>query len=220
MSSVLKVQLADFEYHRMLSCFFGQRSGAAPVVVRPDDFVEEPLGPEQLVQQQASVMGSVEVEVQVERASRPEGPVHLGQADVQELEVVIEGQVVAVKPGRDHLERVLPAAEALAALLAHARLDGVQAPDLARPERRVYVDEVHASVGEAAQEFEVVRQEYSLHHWANNKAAPVGRRGPTRTVRASGPNWLLSRYVHDRIRASPAQAAGAAPRRSGKFGLA
>ena len=46
MSSVLKVQFSDFEYHRMLSCFRGQRSRARPaVVVRPYDLVEEMLGP-------------------------------------------------------------------------------------------------------------------------------------------------------------------------------
>ena len=49
-------------------------------------------------------MDGVKVEVQVKRSSRAERPVDLGQALIEETEVVVEVHLVAVAVRRDHLE--------------------------------------------------------------------------------------------------------------------
>ena len=90
--------------------------GAAAVVVGPDDLVQEPFGPEQLVEQEPRVMGGVKIEVEVDRPGRSEDPVDLGEALVKERQVLREGHVVAVAVVGDHLELVAAAGEPLASL--------------------------------------------------------------------------------------------------------
>jgi hypothetical protein len=65
-----------------------------PVVVGPDDLVEERVAAEQLVEQQLAVMGLAVVDVEVERPVGSEQLAAALQARGEEAEVVTERVVV------------------------------------------------------------------------------------------------------------------------------
>src|SRR5207244_5942978 len=59
---------------------------AAPVVVGPDDLVEEAAPAEDLVQQQLAVVGLAVVDVEVERPAAPQEPPGLPQPRLEEAQ--------------------------------------------------------------------------------------------------------------------------------------
>ena len=131
----------------------------AAVVVGPDDLVQEPLGPEQLVEQEPGVVGGVKIEVEVDRSCRSQHSVDLGEALVQERQVLREGHVVSVAVARDHFELVHAVGKTLASLGTGTSANGAQGTHLLRPEGGVDVNEVDASVRQLAQDPQVVVEE-------------------------------------------------------------
>jgi hypothetical protein len=107
-------------------------------------------------------MGGVEIEVEVDRSRRSEHAVDLGEALVQERQVLREGHIVAVAVCRDHFELVHAAGKTLASLGTATRADGAQGTHLLRPEGGVDVDKVDASVRQLAQDPQVVVEEDAL----------------------------------------------------------
>ena len=118
-----------------------------PVVVGPDDLVEEAVAPEELVEQQLDVVGLAVVEVDVEGSVSGEQPPRLAQARLEEAEVVVEGVVVGERA--EQACGVAVPAEAGSVALAFVRAGDGQSPPLLRApcvEGRVDVDEVERLV--------------------------------------------------------------------------
>ncbi len=69
--------------------------GARPVVIRPDDLVEEALAPEDLVEQQLAVVRLAVVDVEVQRALARQQPVGVLETRREKREIVLEAIAVA-----------------------------------------------------------------------------------------------------------------------------
>jgi hypothetical protein len=143
----------------MLSCLAGQRSsGPAPVVVGPDDLVEEGLAPEDPVQQDLAVVDLAVVDVEIQGAVVGQQPVRLSQARPEPAGVVVKAVGIGAAGAAAGLVGAAPEAGAVA-VRRLARCHPRQGLLPAGVEGWVEVDQPIGAVSQGRQDLEAVALE-------------------------------------------------------------
>jgi len=129
--------------------------GAAPVVVGPDDLVEEAVAAEHRVEEHLRVVRLPVVQVQVEGPGVRQQTPGLLEAGLQEVPVVLEGVVVPEHRAADRLVAASSEAQPRPSL-GDARRHGATLLRHPRVEGRVDVDQLEGPVRQPAQGGQVV----------------------------------------------------------------
>ena len=139
-------------------------SRSRPVIVGPDQLVQETLAPEDLVHQHLAVVDLAVVQVQVEGPVRPEYPVAFAQAWLKKTQIVVE-----MVRKRRFAESYCPISVALVAqAIAIIVADSLQpkaALNLPCVEWRVDIDKRGASVWHGAKDGQIVAEVHAIDHF-------------------------------------------------------